>query len=241
MPLFMGNPAKRLRHWLREKFPQTYGRVRKLGYPIRRINIIERNFGRKYRTNGWASPESRSGPGSTLANTRIVRQALPEIIKEFSVRRMLDIPCGDFNWMKSLALDLDEYIGADVVSEIIAANQRLYSSESRRFVRLDLTHDALPQVDLILCRDCLVHLDFHHIQNAFRQIKASGSTYLLATTYSDCATNADIMTGEWRRLNLTRPPFNLPPPLKLINEQCTDTGEADKCLGLWRVKEIPGC
>ena len=44
------------------------------------------------------------------------------------------------------------------------------------------------------------------------------------------------MTGDWRPLNLERPPFNLPAPALLLNEGCTEGGDtfADKSLGLWR-------
>jgi hypothetical protein len=108
-------------------------------------------------------------------------------------------------------------------------------------LRLDLTKDNLPRVDLILCRDCLVHLDFRHAHQALKRIKASGSAYLLATTYTDRERNTDIMTGEWRPLNLQRPPLGLPAPLKLVNEQHTKNSEADKCLGLWRIIDIPVC
>ena len=50
----------------------------------------------------------------------------------------------------------------------------------------------------------------------------------------------DITTGEWRTLNLSLKPFSFPPPLALIDEQCSE-GEGefrDKCLGLWRIKDL---
>ncbi|MGH8131321.1 MAG: hypothetical protein ACRES3_10755 [Steroidobacteraceae bacterium] len=49
------------------------------------------------------------------------------------------------------------------------------------------------------------------------------------------ARNERIVAGEWRPLNLQPPPFGLPPPLRLINENCTEGNGAyrDKALGLW--------
>ena len=35
---------------------------------------------------------------------------------------MLDIPCGDFYWMKEVDLKDIEYIGADIVDELIKKN-----------------------------------------------------------------------------------------------------------------------
>jgi len=52
--------------------------------------------------------------------------------------------------------------------------------------------------------------------------------------------NAEAATGDWRPLNLERPPFNLPPPLVLVNEQCTEAQGryADKSLGVWRLGDL---
>lgn len=130
------------------------------------------------------------------------------------------------------------YIGADVVDEIIAENQEKFCSDKRSFVKLDLTTGPLPQVDLILCRDCLFHFSFEHIFKALDQIKRSGSTYLLTTTNTRLERNRDIVTGEWRRLNLEAPPFSLPKPLMLLDEKCPNPASPDKQMGLWRISEL---
>ena len=93
---------------------------------------------------------------------------------------------------------------------------------------------------MILCRDCLVHLSYDDIFRALRNIKASGSTYLLATTFVSRVTNFDCKTGSWRVLNLEKPPFLFPSPLRLVTENCTENGGiyADKSLALWRLNDI---
>ena len=40
----------------------------------------------------------------------------------------------------------------------------------------------------------------------------SGIPYLLTTTFPGAAANEEIVTGDWRVLNLEAPPFGLPPP-----------------------------
>jgi hypothetical protein len=105
---------------------------------------------------------------------------------------------------------------------------------------LTLFASKLPTVDLIFCRDCLVHFSFDDIRRALQNICRSGSAYLLTTTFTEQRQNQDIVTGQWRQLNLELEPFSLPKPLSLINEDCTE-GEgkfADKSLGLWRIEEI---
>jgi len=108
------------------------------------------------------------------------------------------------------------------------------------FRKLDLIRDRLPKVDLILCRDCLVHLCFADIVRALDNICDSRSGFLLTTTFTERRENHDIATGQWRFLNLEAAPFTLPRPLKVINEGCTE-GEGvwgDKSLGLWRIADI---
>ena len=73
---------------------------------------------------------------------------------------MLDIPCRDFQWMKNVDLSSVEYIGADIVNELIQINDRKYSKKGTNFQQLNLIQDKLPKVNLVFCRDCLVHLSF---------------------------------------------------------------------------------
>jgi hypothetical protein len=94
---------------------------------------------------------------------------------------------------------------------------------------------------MIFSRDMTVHLSNRDALAAFRNFKRSKSEYLLTTTFTATETNEDILTGEWRPMNLQRPPFNFPDPLRLINEHCTEDGGkyTDKSLGLWRLKDLP--
>jgi len=197
------------------------------------LETMEQKFTAIYRSNAWKDPTSVSGPGSTLRETAAVRRQLPALVEQLGIRSILDIPCGDFNWMREVSLGIDKYIGADVVEEIVTANRRQFASDRCTFVKLDVTHDRLPAVDLVLCRDCLVHFSFADIFLALQNIARSRPQYLLTTTFPETQHNADIATGQWRRLNLQRPPFSLPDPLKIISEECPLEGFADKSLGLY--------
>jgi hypothetical protein len=178
-----------------------------------------------------------SGVGSDLEATRAVSAALPGVIDSLSIRSMLDIPCGDFVWMRHVDIGAATYIGADIIRELILSHQRLHATNTRRFIVLDIVADDLPQVDLIMCRDCLVHFSYRLIRNAVRNIWLSQSTYLFTTTFPEHS-NSDIVTGNWRPLNLCRPPFNFPPPIQLVNEGHPPP-YGDKSLGLWQISELP--
>lgn len=213
--------------------------------PLRRFKTFastrkppRRLFTEIFNRNRWGDIDSRSGPGSNLAQTEAVRRVLPDLLKELSCKRFLDVPCGDFFWMRTVKIEV-EYIGADIVGEIVAQNQEKYGSEDRRFIDLDLLNDIPPRVDVVLCRDCLVHFSTRHIRRAIKSIKDSGSTYLLTTTFIGRRSNEDIPTGSWRAINLELPPFNFPPPERLVNEECPVDHQGDKHLGLWRIDDIP--
>jgi hypothetical protein len=62
----------------------------------------------------------------------------------------------------------------------------------------------------------------------------------MTTTFTECEENVDIVTGDWRIINLQIPPFSLPEPVLILNEECTegDGTYADKSLGLWKISDL---
>src|SRR5437588_8306903 len=201
---------------------------------------LQQKFEYIYNENVWGSPESVSGLGSTLAVTAPIRHQLAELCSRFQVRRLTDAPCGDFLWISAAALPIDSYLGIDIVESLIAKNQRLHGQEGVNFQSGDLTIVDLPECDLILCRDCLVHLSFENIRRVLSNFIRSGSKYLLTTTFPENDVNFDIENGDWRMLNLQTQPFVLPDPIVLINEQCEEVDGAykDKSLGLWGLQQL---
>jgi 2-polyprenyl-3-methyl-5-hydroxy-6-metoxy-1,4-benzoquinol methylase len=200
-------------------------------------------FTRIYTERAWGDGESASGAGSSLMETRVVRDLLPGLLASLGCRSLLDLPCGDFNWMRHVALDGIHYTGADIVEPLIARNRELYGGAHRSFEVMNLLTGPLPRADVVLCRDCLGHLSREDCRRALASIKASGSTYLLSTTYPVVsrarALNTSIKTGQWYAINLEAAPFRLPAPVQLFNEGCGVADFEDKSLGLWRIDTIP--
>jgi glycosyltransferase involved in cell wall biosynthesis len=196
-------------------------------------------FAEIVRTNVWRSEESASGTGSTIEQTATLRAELPPLFVEFQICSMLDAPCGDFNWQSAMRLP-ERYLGCDVLPELVEGNKARHARPGVQFFTANIIRDDLPSVDLILCRDCLVHLSNKDVARALANLARSDSRYLLATTFPGRTTNVDIKTGGWRPLNLELSPFCLPPPLRLINEKCTegDGAYADKSLGLWDLRSL---
>lgn len=212
-------------------------RFREEAERIEKLPLADR-FGYIYETNLWGSEESRSGLGSAVEETAHLRERLSDLVRRLGVRSLLDIPCGDYGWLSQAGLDV-EYTGADIVAAIVERNRTLYPGTT--FLQLDLTRDPLPRADLVLCRDCLVHLSFENVFRALERIRKSGAEWLLATTFLEHEDNEDIADGDWRMLNLERAPFNFARPDAVIVEGCTEAGGAyaDKALALWGVAGLP--
>jgi hypothetical protein len=201
-------------------------------------NEIQNTFTNIFLTRAWHSKESVSGVGSELTQTKTLIQELPLLFKKYNIQSVLDIPCGDFNWMQHVDLTNIKYIGADIVDPLIEQNRINYPDII--FENLDLTKSKLPTVDLIITRDAFVHLSFNDIVLALENIINSGSKYLLTTSFTGLVENRNITTGDWRPLNLLVPPFRFR-PIYLINEDCTE-GDAnqhnDKCLVLFEISRL---
>ena len=194
-----------------------------------------------YNDNHWKSSESVSGGGSELEQTNSVIKEINIILKSYSIKSILDLPCGDFNWMRFVDLAETKYIGADIVDKLILNNSNLYGINNQiDFKVINLITDKLPKVDLVITRDCLVHLSFKDIFTSIANIKNSGSKYLLTTTFINRHNNIDIITGNWRTLNLEIAPFNFPKPIALFIENCTeDNGNfSDKAMALYNIEDI---
>ena len=204
----------------------------------KRFGTAEDRFRHIYETNHWNDTESVSGPGSTLEETEPIRRALPAMLAELGAASLLDLPCGDFHWMQHTDLSGIDYIGGDLVGELIERNRAQHARDGVAFRKLDLVHDTLPAVDAVLCRDCLVHLSFADAQAALANIARSGAKWLLTTSFPGVTRNDDIVTGQWRPINLMLSPFNLPESKKVITENCTETEFADKTLSLWAVESL---
>jgi len=236
---------KDVRVFIIRNFPSFANFYRKLKYYQKSKQLsslpIQDVFTDVYRKNSWGDSESKSGSGSSLQNTATLRAVLPGLQKELGIRSMLDIPCGDFHWMKEVEVDIEMYLGADIVSELIQSNNQRFGNKTRKFLVLDITKDELPKVDLIFCRDCLIHFSDDDVFRAINNIKKSRSKYLMTTTHTQHTKNENIVTGLWRPINLQIAPFNFPEPLKIINENCTVQGGllADLSQGLWRIADIP--
>lgn len=68
--------------------------------------------------------KSVSGTGSSHTQTKTLIQKITKHNKITSDKKMIDAPCGDFNWMKEIYRNTELYIGIDIVDKIIKRNKK---------------------------------------------------------------------------------------------------------------------
>jgi hypothetical protein len=179
---------------------------------INELNLEDR-FTQIYNINYWNNRESASGRGSTIALTKNLREKLPELFTKFSIKNVFDGPCGDFNWMRLVVEETNiNYIGGDIVLPLIQSNQSKYGKHNIRFEKIDLTKDALPTADLMICRDCLFHLSYEDAKLVLSNFIKSDIPYLLTTSYHSNISfeNKNIVTGHFRKIDLFSVPYHFP-------------------------------
>ena len=231
-----------------------------------------------YRNNAWASGESRSGWGSEDAYTAPARAFLESILSAESVhklgiRTLADAPCGDHSmasglgggkaWIRrvpSISNGAVQYVGFDIVQEIVNANRASSGREWRgTYQQLDIVLQQLPRAfDAVLTRDALQHMRIGDAMRAVRNIEASGARFLI-TNYHDHPAleqhgiNPNLLGSEaWSGaqmrkhggqkfngffpINVMYPPFNFPAPLVSAAEGVPGSLTHDfKRIGIWEL------
>jgi SAM-dependent methyltransferase len=170
--------------------------------------------------------ESASGPGSTLDATTPIRSFIERIISEYSVETIVDIGCGDWNWMSQVNLGRATYLGLDVVPETVEMNkQRFGDRQNVSFEFTNAIQQVPPAGDLVIIRDVLFHLSNDNAFSVLQNINRSGSKLLLTTTFPDIESNADLeryganIDGwGYRPINVEASPFNLLNPIDSVEE-----------------------
>ena len=199
----------------------------------------EHVFTEIFEKNIWMG-EARSGPGSALRTTEIIREKLAAMLRKLSIETLCDAPCGDGTWIFAMDYALKTYVGVDVVKEVVLKNRDANFAPNRFFVSGDISEMVLPKVDAIICRDCLVHMPLEMAQKTIANFQATGSKYLITTTFPIRTQNNQARIGSWRPLNLQVAPFGLPDPIYILAERASNPNDKynDKSLGVWLLSDI---
>jgi len=165
-------------------------------------------FAEIYKTDKWTNG---SGPGSHPAACRPLISFLGDFIKHNKISSLIDFGCGDWQFMSNISLDNVNYLGFDVVSNVIQNNIDKYSNYHINFSITPKLLGHIPGGDVLFIKDVLIHLPNHFIFdliNQFHRYKYIISVNNVADHEGDY--NSDISVGEFRPVHLGISPFNLP-------------------------------
>jgi SAM-dependent methyltransferase len=230
--------------WARHR----YRRLRRFAeHALNRQRSPEQVFSRIYEDGLWGRNEGgfHSGSGSVEAHAVAYVQALSHYIAEHSIRRVVDLGCGDFNvGKKVVALGVD-YTGVDVVPALIHHHSARYGSERVRFRHADIVNDPLPDGDLCLIRQVLQHLSNDQISKILPKLASYG--HVLITEHypapgAHVVPNLDKIHGHDTRIEddsavfLDEPPFRARVTQVLLEHETAALRRRGEVLRTFRVQ-----
>ncbi|MBP7273072.1 MAG: class I SAM-dependent methyltransferase [Saprospiraceae bacterium] len=195
-------------------------------------------FSTIYRQNRWGNWERSdnfySGPGSYGQAADIYVEMMVNFIEQHNISSMLDLGCGDFNIGNKItqALPNLNYIGVDVVPELISHHTQKYGRQNVRFQTIDAVQDDLPDAQLIAIRQVLQHLNNQEIIKIIP--KLSKFQYNIITEHLptednsipnlDKPTSWDIRLKQNSGVFIEKPPFNMTIAETLLHFKDPDVG-----------------
>lgn len=191
-----------------------------------------------YATDAWINKpgqESLSGLGSEAAVVKEIARPLSDRLKSLNAQSVIDVGCGDFRSFIDCQFN-GRYAGVDIVGDVIADNSRRYGGAMREFRRLDTVVGPLPKADVVLLREVLFHFSFKDAKRVLRNVTSSGAKHLIATNDNAIWFNSNISSGDFRKLNLMKRPFCLPPPCHENDDRLVARG---RVLATWKVECLP--
>ena len=218
-----------------------------------KIFLLKKNFIRSiiftsiYKVNHWNKYKKInknnlqvSGPGSDPESLQIKNLIvdLNKFIKDFQIKSILDMPCGDFVWMKKLVeLNKDlKYTGFDIVGEIIDYNNKKFSSNNIKFLKKDILNEPnFDGHDLIFVRDFFIHIPTDDILKNIYILAKSNIRFFATTQYQNNPFNKNIVIGQHRKINLSIEPFNFPKPFMQIIDGNINDG---RYLNIYKIDQI---
>ena len=185
-------------------------------------------FDKIYEHSYWGKG---SGGGSSPEATEPYKIFLEDFIRHNKIQSIVDLGCGDWQFSKFLDFGDATYIGIDASKRVITDNQRLFSRPGVSFANLPKDCNKLPAAELLVCKDVLMHLSTKEVQdilailpnykyalitNDVPCVSAFGQIILWLRRPFSPVVNREIKTGDYRPLDPTQQPFNL--PLKKVFE-----------------------
>lgn len=189
-----------------------------------RNKSAEEVFTQIYQKGYWGKSKEESsyfsGTGTHDLNTLKYIDMLCDFITKHNVKSVFEIGCGDFSIMKKVLQSVEvDYVGADIVCDLITHLKKTEANERTHFMHLDaIKSDEFPDADLCVIRQVLQHLSNAQIAQIMQKTKKF--KYVLITEHvpvNPKVLNGNKNLGGYIRLQnrqtsgvfLDAPPFSL--------------------------------
>jgi SAM-dependent methyltransferase len=182
-------------------------------------------FSKIYENNIWGNG---SGAGSKLENCLEYIDFLNRFLRKNKISSVVDLGCGDWQFSYKIDWENIEYLGLDCVEDLVQTNQKIFGKDNINFKMMDCVNEQLPKADLLISKDCLQHLSLESIKKIVKQF--GNYKYCLITNDINfrAKLNRDIVNGDYRCLDLTKPPFCIKGS-KVLQWRCDDHGVIKAC------------
>jgi 2-polyprenyl-3-methyl-5-hydroxy-6-metoxy-1,4-benzoquinol methylase len=164
-----------------------------------------------YATNYWGFG---SGHGSRPQVTRGYREFVARFIRENCISSVVDFGCGDWQFSRLIDWSGVDYLGLDVVPQLIERHQTRFG---RAGIRFEMCPDRLtdvPSADLLLAKDVLQHWPTSAVQEFLGNVVPRFKWALITNGVTpESHLNGDIEMGGFRPLDLRRVPFSCIAPV----------------------------
>ena len=227
-------------YWLRKIYTSKFFQL----LPIKNSELKKKVFTSIYKSNHWVQngkllPQefvSVSGHGSNVGTNQYAQlvKNFKKIIKNYEINSILDMPCGDFLWIKEIIEKKNiDYLGIDIVEELIKNNNLRYKNEKINFQTYDIVNfETNKKFDLVLIRDLFLHIKNNDIIKILNNLKLMNIRYVAINSYNN-EENDEVVIGQHRKVNLLIKPFNLKKPIHSFKDY-----EDDKFCFLYDLKGL---
>jgi 2-polyprenyl-3-methyl-5-hydroxy-6-metoxy-1,4-benzoquinol methylase len=162
--------------------------------------------------------EPHCGSGSTKESSSEYMIFLDKFLRKHEIKTIVEVGCGDWEFMQHMDLSGIQYLGIDVVKKMIDSNNRKFRTHAIAFMHADAAYTDLPQADLFLCKDVMQHLPNKDIFkicsqfNKFRYCLIVNDVNITEPSLNNLRLQRRV---GYRPVDLTKQPFNLPAEIVL--------------------------
>ncbi len=167
-------------------------------------------FQRIYQRNLWGFG---SGHGARPRVTKGYRAFVENFIRENAVTSVVDFGCGDWQCSRLIDWTGADYLGLEVVPELVRRNQARYGRPGIAFAPSPDRLAEVPRADLLLVKHVLQHWPTRLVQDFIVEVVPKFRSALITNSVEPSHTlNSEIALGEWCALDLRRAPYGYDVP-----------------------------